>query len=81
MKIELTLPDTLQAFVDEQAAGERNASEYILDLIQREKDRHSTRGAVDNLLIEGIESGEIEPFDEDWKEQVMAEVDKRLATQ
>jgi len=52
--VNLSLPDSLTAFVDEQIAnrGYESVSEYVRDLIRREWDREKLRG----LLLEGANS-------------------------
>lgn len=52
--VNITLPDTLQSFVDQQATkrGFETCSEYIQDLIQRERDRQHLRA----LVMEGVNS-------------------------
>jgi antitoxin ParD1/3/4 len=54
-RIDLSLPDALKAFVDEQvaASGYADADEYLRDLIRRERDRQHLRA----LLLEGAASG------------------------
>ncbi len=65
--VNVTLPDALQTFVDQQVAerGLETCSEYIQDLIQRELDRQKLR----DLVMEGVNSppagvADAEYFDE-----------------
>jgi antitoxin ParD1/3/4 len=60
--MNISLPDSLKSFVDEQVAsrGYGTSSEYVRDLIRRERDRDSLR----RLLLEGAQSGPGEPADE-----------------
>lgn len=53
--MNVSLPDAMKAFVDEQVArkGYGSRSQYIRDLLRREQDREQLRG----LLREGLESG------------------------
>ena len=53
--MNISLPEGLKAFVDEQVAarGYGSASEYLRDLIRRERDRQHLRA----LLLEGAASG------------------------
>lgn len=50
----VSLPEELKAFVDEQVSsrGYTSSSEYMRELIRRERDREKLRG----LLLEGLES-------------------------
>ena len=52
--MNISLPDSLKAFVDEQVAdrGYATSSEYIRELIRRELDREKLRA----LLVEGATS-------------------------
>jgi antitoxin ParD1/3/4 len=61
--MNISLPEALKRFVDEQVAGGRygTSSEFVRDLIRREQDRERLRG----LLLEGLESP-AEPVDDDY---------------
>ncbi len=52
--MNISLPDTLKAFVDDQVGvrGYSSSSEYVRELIRREQDRQSLR----NMLLEGATS-------------------------
>lgn len=52
--MNISLPQTLKAFVDEQVdgGGYGTSSEYVRELIRRDQDRLRLR----NLLLEGAES-------------------------
>lgn len=52
--MNVSLPDELKAFVDEQVQRKSygSSSEYIRDLLRREQDREHLRG----LLLEGMAS-------------------------
>jgi antitoxin ParD1/3/4 len=53
--MNISLPETLKAFVDEQVAGRGygTSSEYLRELIRHDQDRQQLRG----LLLEGAASG------------------------
>ena len=53
--MNISLPDALKDFVDEQVAvrGYGSSSEYVRELIRRDRDRQALRGA----LLEGAASG------------------------
>jgi antitoxin ParD1/3/4 len=57
--MNISLPDTLKAFVDEQVArrGYSTSSEYVRELIRRDQDRLQLRG----LLLAGAESAPAGP--------------------
>ena len=52
--MNISLPDTLKDFVDEQVSqrGYGSSSEYVRELIRRDQDRQHLRG----LLLEGAQS-------------------------
>lgn len=62
--MNISLPDHLKSFVDEQVAGRGygTSSEYIRELIRRDQDRLALRG----LLLDGAASASGEPVDADY---------------
>jgi antitoxin ParD1/3/4 len=59
--MNISLPDSLKDFVDEQVneRGYGTSSEYVRELIRKDKDRLKLRG----LLIEGAASAPTKPVD------------------
>lgn len=59
--MNISLPDYLKSFVDEQVAGRGygTSSEYIRELIRRDQDRLFLR----RLLLDGASSAQTEPVD------------------
>ena len=59
--MNISLPDYLKSFVDEQVAGRDygSSSEYIRELIRRDHDRLTLR----RLLLDGASSAQTEPPD------------------
>ncbi|NDL55662.1 type II toxin-antitoxin system ParD family antitoxin [Phytoactinopolyspora mesophila] len=59
--MNISLPDQLRAFVDEQVAekGYGTSSEYMRELIRRDRDRQVLR----NLVLEGAASAPSGPAD------------------
>ena len=69
--LNISLPDSMRAFIDEQITqgGYSTASEYIRDLI-RQAQKKAAQEKLDNLLLEGLESGKsIEVTDEWWQKK------------
>lgn len=67
--MNVSLPDDLKVFVDEQVAtgGYGTTSEYIRELI-REARKQAARQRVETLLLEGLNSGPATPMtDEYWE--------------
>jgi antitoxin ParD1/3/4 len=59
--MNISLPEPLKQFVDEQVAGRGYAtsSEYVRELIRKDQDREALR----RLLLDGAESGFGTPVD------------------
>lgn len=65
--MNISLPQPLKAWVEQQAQGGRysNSSDYVRDLIRRDRERTEGLGEVQALVSEGLESGEPVAFDKD----------------
>jgi antitoxin ParD1/3/4 len=61
--MNISLPDALKAYVDEQVAGRGfgTNSEYVRELIRRDRDRDRQR--LRDLLLEGADSAPAAPAD------------------
>ncbi len=59
--MNISLPDSLKSFVDEQVTerGYSTSSEYVRELIRKDKDRLQLRG----LLLAGASSEQAAPVD------------------
>lgn len=59
--MNISLPDTLKSFVDEQVSqrGYGTSSEYVRELIRKDQDRLQLR----NLLLAGAASSPVAPAD------------------
>jgi antitoxin ParD1/3/4 len=66
--MNVSLPDTLKSFVDEQVVGRGygTSSEYVRDLIRKDQDRQRLRG----LLQEGAASPPAAPADSAYFENL-----------
>ena len=69
--LNISLPDQVQTFVEEQAiaAGFNSANEYVYHLILREQERIAQQERIESLLVEGLDSGEPVEATDDWWEQ------------
>jgi len=58
MSIVVQLPETAQSFVDEQVAAGRfsSPSDYIVSLVEEAR-RNAARERLEQLLLEGLDSG------------------------
>ena len=66
--MNISLPDQLKEFVDEQVGAGRysSVSEYVRELI-RDDERRKTQEKLETMLMEGLQSGEpTEMTREDW---------------
>lgn len=76
--MNISLPDALKAFVDEQVSqrGYGTSSEYVRELIRRDQDRLQLR----SLLIAGAESAPTAPADAGYFEGLRDRVRKAAGT-
>ena len=72
--MNVSLPDAMREWVDESVNSGRyaNASDYVRDLIRRDRDREVAVEQVQQMITEGIESGVSDLTVEDVWERVKA---------
>lgn len=75
--MNISLPEALKAFVDEQVAGRGygTSSEYVRELIRRDQDRQRLRG----LLLEGASSAPTTAADKAYFDGLRERVRSRKA--
>ncbi|MDJ0617823.1 MAG: type II toxin-antitoxin system ParD family antitoxin [Calothrix sp. MO_192.B10] len=68
--INISLPDSIKAFVEEQVAKGNydSVSEYLQELICQEQQRQNQEH-LEELLIAGLDSGEVIEVTDEWWEQ------------
>ena len=68
--MNISLPDALRSFVDEQvgAGGYATSSEYVRELIRKDRERLRLRA----LLLDGASSAPASPADESYFEGLRA---------
>jgi antitoxin ParD1/3/4 len=68
--MNISLPETLKAFIDDQVAtrGYASASEYLRELIRHEQDRLRFR----DLIAEGLGSGPAEDIEDSFFDDLRA---------
>ena len=68
--VQLTLPDPLQAFAEEQArrGGFASVEEYIRHVLRTERDRRQS--GLDQMLLAGLNSGEPLPVTDNWRDEI-----------
>jgi antitoxin ParD1/3/4 len=67
--MNISLPETLRDFVDQQVASGRysSASEYVRELI-REDEKRKAQERLEAMLLEGLNSDATEMKEGDWEE-------------
>jgi antitoxin ParD1/3/4 len=75
--MNISLPDTLKSFVDEQVVGRGygTSSEYVRELIRNDQDRQRLRG----LLLEGAAAAPTAPVDRTYFDALRERVRSRKA--
>lgn len=66
--MNISLPEPLKEYVEERvtAGGYSTASEYFRELVRNDQNRQ-TQARLEGLLLEGLESGQASPMNEqDW---------------
>ncbi len=65
--MNVSLPEPMKDWVEAQAQTGRysNASDYVRDLIRRDQERINKINTLQNLMREGLNSGEPQPFERD----------------
>ncbi len=73
--MNISLPDSLKAFVDEQVSvrGYSTSSEYVRELIRKDRDRLHLRG----LLLDGAASEPAAPADSAYFDALRTRVRRR----
>ena len=68
--INISLPESMKAFVEEQVAqgGYGSVSEYLQELITQDQKR-KMQEHIEELLIAGLESGETIEVNDEWWQQ------------
>jgi len=70
--MNVSLPKTLRGFVEERvsASAYTSASEYIRELIRKDREDRATKEQLEQQLLEGLASGPAEQFDDDFFEKL-----------
>lgn len=75
--MNISLPETLKAFIDRQVAGRGfgTSSEYIRELVRKDRDRQSLR----QLLLDGASTVPTTPVDDAYFDDLRERVSSRDA--
>jgi len=73
--MNISLPEALKSFIDQQVAGGAygSSSEYVRDLIRKEQDRQKLRA----LVLEGLESPLGTPIEATFFDKLRARIDSK----
>ena len=63
--MNISLPDPMKAWVEEQAKSGRyaNSSDYVRDLIRRDRARQESMAEIQTAIDSGLSSGPARPMD------------------
>ncbi len=63
--MNISLPDQMKDWVEKQSDNGQyaNSSDYVRDLIRRDRERREKISALQQKIDEGLSSGSAEPFD------------------
>lgn len=77
--MNISLPEELKAFVDEQLAGGgySSASEYVRELL-RQAQKRAAHEQLERRLLEGLESGPPVPVSEAFWQERRRQLERRL---
>lgn len=78
--MNVSLPEALKAFVDEEVAagGYGSVSEYVRELLRAAQER-KTEARLQSLLLEGLESGQAMPSSPQLWKDIRADVARRIS--
>lgn len=79
--LTITLPDSLRDCVERRvASGEFGTpSDFVRDLIERDL-RQPDRSRLEQLALEGLESGELIEMDDDWWKRKYADFNRQFGS-
>lgn len=77
--LNISLPESMRTFIEEQVhkGGYSTASEYIRHLIREEQERTDHR-RLEELLLEGLDSGDSIQVTDEWGEQKRVQLMERF---
>lgn len=77
--LNISLSDTMGEFIEQQLQekGYSSANEYIIHLIRQEQEKEA-QNQIENLLLEGLNSGEPIEMTEEWWKNKRKEVINRI---
>jgi len=77
--LNISLPESMREFINQQIkqGGYSTASEYIHNLIQQDQEK-TEKKQFEQLLLEGLNSGETMEMTDDWWSQKKAKLVQTL---
>ncbi len=76
--MNISLPDVMKAFVEEQvdSGGYGSASEYVRELVRRDQ-KERAEAKLETLLLQGLESGEPMPLNAEYRANLLRDLKAR----
>ena len=80
--MNVSLPKSLRSFVDERVSSSAytSASEYVRELIRKDRERWAAHDRLEELLLEGLASGPASEWTEDDWVKIRERVTNSLET-
>jgi antitoxin ParD1/3/4 len=78
--MNVSLPKALRNFVDERVSSSAytSASEYVRELIRKDREHHAAHDRLEELLLDGLASGPASEWTEDDWSSLRERLTKRL---
>ncbi|HKX46751.1 MAG TPA: type II toxin-antitoxin system ParD family antitoxin [Planctomycetota bacterium] len=78
--MNVSLPKSLRSFVEERVSSSSytSASEYVRELIRKDRERRAAQERLEELLLEGLGSGPASEWTEDDWASIRERVTRRL---
>jgi len=78
--MNVSLPKPLRTFVEERVSSSSytSASEYVRELIRKDRENQAAQGRLEKMLLEGLASGPAAEWTEDDWAAIRERVTKRL---
>jgi antitoxin ParD1/3/4 len=81
--MNISLPKSLRSFVEEcvSSSSYTSASEYVRELIRKDREHRVAKDRLEDLLLEGLVSGPADPFEDEFFEKLKERVRSARASE
>jgi antitoxin ParD1/3/4 len=81
--MNISLPKSLRSFVEEcvSSSSYTSASEYLRELIRKDREHRVAKDRLEDLLLEGLVSGPADPFEDEFFEKLKERVRSARASE